>query len=153
MTFDDPRFIPAPDGDERSEEAVTVNAGAAVVDHFVERDGERYAGAHLLLDLWGARDLCSVETIDRALRQAAEAARATVLSVDLHHFSPQEGVSGVAILAESHISIHTWPERNFAAVDIFMCGDTEPMQAVEVLRTYLQPQHMDLLEHKRGRMP
>jgi len=153
MTLHDTRFISAPAADGVSGAHAESNRMSGLVDHFVERDGERYAGAHLLLDLWGARHLCSVKAIERSMRRAAEAAGATVLSIELHHFSPQEGVSGVAILAESHISIHTWPERDFAAVDIFMCGETEPMRAVDVLRETLRPERLDIIEHKRGRLP
>ena len=85
-----------------------------------------YAGMHLLVDLWGATNLNDPAHIDAALREAAEAAGATILHGHFHHFSPNGGVSGVLVLAESHISIHTWPERDFAAVDIFMCGACDP---------------------------
>ncbi len=81
---------------------------------------------HLLVDLWGATNLCDPDHIDRALREAAEAAGATILHGHFHHFSPNGGVSGVLVLAESHISIHTWPERDFASIDIFMCGACDP---------------------------
>ncbi|MEZ5765676.1 MAG: adenosylmethionine decarboxylase [Xanthobacteraceae bacterium] len=53
-------------------------------------------------------------------------------------------------MAESHISIHTWPERAYAAVDVFMCGDAEPYKAVEVLREAFQPRRMTVSEHRRG---
>ena len=99
-------------------------------DYFVERDGVKFAGSHLLLDLWGASCLTDPATIDSALRDAAEAARATILHSHFHHFGPDGGVSGVLVLAESHISIHTWPERDFAAVDIFMCGACDPYLSV-----------------------
>ena len=95
-------------------------------DYFVEKDGVKFAGMHLLVDLWGASNLCDPDHIDRALRDAAEAAGATILHGHFHHFSPNGGVSGVLVLAESHISIHTWPERDFAAIDIFMCGACNP---------------------------
>ena len=81
-----------------------------------------YQGCHLLADLHGASGLDDVALIDAALRNGAAAAGATVLDVRLHHFGPSHGVTGVALLAESHISIHTWPERAYAAVDIFVCG-------------------------------
>ncbi len=95
-------------------------------DYFVEKDGVKFAGTHLLVDLWGASNLADPALIDRACRQAALAAGATILHSHFHHFSPNGGVSGVVVLAESHISIHTWPERDFAAVDIFMCGACDP---------------------------
>ena len=103
-------------------------------DYFVEKDGVKFAGTHLLLDLWGASNLTDPELIDRALRDAAEAADATILHSHFHHFGPNGGVSGVLVLAESHISIHTWPERDFAAVDIFMCGACDPYHSLPVLK-------------------
>ncbi len=80
-------------------------------DYFVEKDGVRFAGMHLLVDLWGAGNLTDPAAIDAALREAALAAGATILHSHFHHFEPNGGVSGVVVLAESHISIHTWPER------------------------------------------
>jgi S-adenosylmethionine decarboxylase len=89
-------------------------------DYFVEHDGVRFAGTHLLVDIWGASKLDNPVHIETALREAALVAGATVLHSHFHHFTPNGGVSGVVVLAESHISIHTWPERNFAAIDVEM---------------------------------
>jgi S-adenosylmethionine decarboxylase len=121
-------------------------------DYFVERDGEKFAGTHLLVDLWGATNLCDPELIDRALREAAEAAGATILHSHFHHFSPNGGVSGVLVLAESHISIHTWPERDFAAIDIFMCGACDPHQSIPAIKEAFRPATIDLDEQRRGRI-
>lgn len=125
-------------------------SGEGQKDYFVERDGQRFAGMHLLLDLWGAENLRNPEAIDRALCAAAEAANATVLHSHFHHFSPDGGVSGVVVLAESHISIHTWPERDFAAIDIFMCGACDPYKSVPVLEAAFRPRKMTLDEQRRG---
>jgi len=119
-------------------------------DYFVERDGVKFAGAHLLLDLWGAHNLTDPEFIDSALRDAAEAARATILHGHFHHFGPDGGVSGVLVLAESHISIHTWPERDFAAIDIFMCGSCNPYESLPVLKAAFRPASIQLSEQRRG---
>jgi S-adenosylmethionine decarboxylase len=121
-------------------------------DYFVERDGMKFAGMHLLADLWGASRLNDPAYIDAALREAAEAAGATILHSHFHHFSPNGGVSGVVVLAESHISIHTWPERDFAAVDIFMCGACDPYRAMPVLERAFAPARVDLNEQRRGRI-
>ena len=121
-------------------------------DYFVERDGMRFAGTHLLVDLWDADGLTDSAHIDRALREAALAAGATILHSHFHHFSPNGGVSGVIVLAESHISIHTWPERDFAAVDIFMCGACDPVHSLPVLRAAFTPARMDVEEKRRGRI-
>ncbi len=119
-------------------------------DYFVERDGVKFAGTHLLLDFWGARNLTDPAGIDAALRDAADAAGATILHSHFHHFGPDGGVSGVLVLAESHISIHTWPERDFAALDIFMCGSCNPYNSLPVLKAAFQPSGIQLGEQRRG---
>ncbi len=78
-------------------------------------------------------------------------AGATLLHIHLHHFTPNGGVSGVAVLAESHISIHTWPERDYAALDVFMCGDSQPEKAIPVLERAFEPDTVEVGEHLRGR--
>jgi S-adenosylmethionine decarboxylase len=76
--------------------------------------------------------------------------QATLLHIHLHHFTPNGGISGVAVLAESHISVHTWPERSFAAFDIFMCGNARPEEAVPVLKRAFLPTTMRISEQLRG---
>ena len=120
-------------------------------DFFIERNGVRYAGTHLIVDLWGAERLDDLAHIEAALRDAVTAAKATLLHIHLHHFTPNRGVSGVAVLAESHISIHTWPEHGYAALDIFMCGDAEPQATIEVLRAAFKPDRLKVEEILRGR--
>lgn len=122
-------------------------------DYFVEKDGLRFAGTHLLVDLWDARNLNDPEHIDRSLRAAALAAGASILHSHFHHFSPSGGVSGVIVLAESHISIHTWPERDFAAVDIFMCGACDPYRSLPILKQAFRPASIQLSEQRRGLLP
>jgi S-adenosylmethionine decarboxylase len=119
-------------------------------DYFIQKDGVKFAGTHLLVDLWGACNLCDPDHIDRALRESAEAAVATILHGHFHHFSPNGGVSGVLVLAESHISIHTWPERDFAAIDIFMCGGCNPYHGLPALKEAFQPRSVNLGEQRRG---
>ena len=126
---------------------------APAKDYFVEKNGLRYAGTHLLIDLWKAQGLDDLALIEQTLREAAAASGATLLNLHLHHFSPNGGISGVAVLAESHISIHTWPEREFAAIDIFMCGACDPYKAVPVLRRMLGTESIQLNEQRRGLMP
>ncbi len=69
----------------------------------------------------------------------------------MHHFQPNGGISGVAVLAESHISVHTWPERNYAAFDLFMCGDSEPHKAIPIFEKAFKPGRVVVSEHLRGR--
>jgi S-adenosylmethionine decarboxylase len=129
-----------------------VHGGEERTDYFVEKDGMKFAGTHLLVDLWGASNLDSPSLIDRALREGAVIAGATILHSHFHHFTPNGGVSGVVVLAESHISIHTWPERNFAAIDIFMCGSCDPHKAIPVLQAAFHPERVDVDEQRRGRV-
>ena len=119
-------------------------------DYFVEKDGVKFAGTHLLLDFWGASNLADPDHIDRALRDAAEAAGATILHGHFHHFSPNGGVSGVLVLAESPISIHTWPERDFASIDVFMCGACNPYEGIPALKAAFAPASINLSENRRG---
>jgi S-adenosylmethionine decarboxylase len=79
-----------------------------------------------------------------------DAAGATLLHIHLHHFTPNGGVSGVAVLAESHISIHSWPERAYAALDVFMCGDAEPQETVPILKRAFKPSTVRVSEFLRG---
>ena len=120
-------------------------------DYFVERDGVRFAGTHLIVDLWDAEGLDDLSHVEATLTACVEAAGATLLHIHLHHFTPNGGVSGVAVLAESHISIHTWPEHGYAALDVFMCGDARPHESVEVLRKSFRPGRIAVEEILRGR--
>ena len=126
--------------------------GEARKDYFVQRDGVMFAGMHLLVDLWGASNLDDSALIDQVLRSAALEAGATILHSHFHTFTPNGGVSGVVVLAESHISIHTWPERGYAAVDIFMCGACNPYDAVPVLRAAFRPERVHVGEQRRGQV-
>jgi S-adenosylmethionine decarboxylase len=121
-------------------------------DYFIERDGQVFAGTHLLIDFWDATKLDDPDYIERALRKAVDAAGATLLHIHLHHFTPNGGVSGVAVLAESHISLHTWPERGFAAFDVFMCGACDPHKALPALRAAFRPGRVELQEERRGKV-
>ena len=78
-------------------------------------------------------------------------AGATLLHIHLHHFTPNGGVSGVAVLAESHISIHSWPEYGYAALDVFMCGRTNPRAAIDVLKEAFEPRKVVVKEQLRGK--
>ena len=119
-------------------------------DHFAEHDGEVFAGTHLLLDLWGASHLDDSGHIERAIRHAVDVSGATLLHLHLHRFGDGGGVTGVAVLAESHITVHTWPERGFAAFDVFMCGGCRPDLAAEVIRNALGPERFEVSIERRG---
>ena len=113
-------------------------------------DGQRFAGLHLVLDMWGAKHLQDSLAIESALKDAAAVANATVLHGYFHEFSPHGGITGVLLLAESHISIHTWPEFGFAAVDLFMCGEFNPNEVVSLLSRWFEPVRLDVKTIHRG---
>jgi S-adenosylmethionine decarboxylase len=121
-------------------------------DHFVERNGVKFAGTHLLIELWGAKHLGDSPRTEAALREGAVSAGATILHCHLHHFGPNAGLSGVLVLAESHISIHTWPERGYAAIDVFMCGVCDPYKTIPAIKRAFEPDSVQIVESRRGVM-
>lgn len=96
-------------------------------------------GKHLIADFSGAAYQTDREKIEYAIRAAALHAGATVLDVKLHSFASNSGITGVALLAESHISMHSWPELDYIAFDIFMCGKAEPELALQWLKEFFKP--------------
>lgn len=118
--------------------------------HTIYRDGVSYAGLHLIVDMWGGKNLGDLQFIEAILSKCAKACGAKLLHIQLHHFSENNGVTGVAVLAESHITLHTWPEFDYAAFDIFLCGSCEPHHAVRVLNEELMPERTEVSEHLRG---
>ena len=109
-------------------------------------------GRHLLVELHECDKgvLNDLGFLRRVMVDAAIGCGAVVLGESFHHFSPQ-GVSGVVIIAESHLSIHTWPEHGYAAVDVFTCGTSvRPEKAAEELIEKLGSRHHSLVEIPRG---
>jgi S-adenosylmethionine decarboxylase len=96
-------------------------------------------GRHVIADLHdvSAELLCSIDFWKEILIDGAKKSGATVLSDHFHHFGEGYGLTGVIVLAESHISIHTWPEKNYAAIDVFMCGTCDPEVAVDHITSRL----------------
>jgi S-adenosylmethionine decarboxylase len=122
-------------------------------DYFVERNGRVFAGTHLLIDFWGAEQLDNLDHVEKALTDAVIAAGATLLHIHLHRFPSSGGISGVAILAESHITIHTWPERGYIALDVFMCGRVDAQETIPVLQRGFRPMQTTITEVHRGLQP
>jgi S-adenosylmethionine decarboxylase len=129
---------------------VNVNENDERNDHFIRREGKVFAGTHIIIDLWGASRLDNLQVMEQAFRDSVTECGATLLHIHMHHFTPNGGISGVAVLAESHISVHTWPEANYAAFDVFMCGDAEPHKATEILRKAFSPNRVEVRELLRG---
>jgi S-adenosylmethionine decarboxylase len=118
-------------------------------DHFIRKDGDIFAGTHLIIEVEQGTGLDDEDRIQTAFRDCVDACGATLLHIHTHKFSPQ-GVSGVAVLAESHISCHTWPEIGYGAFDVFMCGDAEPWRAVGVLKAAFATDKVHVKELRRG---
>jgi S-adenosylmethionine decarboxylase len=130
-------------------------AAEAAINERIQLSGPASAvGSHILADFYGvsAQLLRSSLELEQLLRRAAEIAGAKVVGSHFHSFGHAEGVTGVVLLAESHISIHTWPESDFAAVDIFMCGSANPQRALDALVEALAPssQHVEVAARGRG---
>ncbi|MEZ4392162.1 MAG: adenosylmethionine decarboxylase [Polyangiales bacterium] len=108
-------------------------------------------GVHLIAEYHGCAParLNHLGHVRRVLQRAADSAGATVLSIESHRFEPQ-GVAGLALLAESHLSLHTWPERGYAAADFYTCGDALPRRAHEVMRRELRASGAEIVEMARG---
>jgi S-adenosylmethionine decarboxylase len=109
-------------------------------------------GRHIVCELSGCDPalLSDVDGIHAMMITAAKAARATVMESAFHRFEPQ-GVSGTVILAESHLSIHTWPEKAYAAMDFYTCGEhTDPWLACEYAAKALAAKSVLTTEFKRG---
>jgi S-adenosylmethionine decarboxylase len=108
-------------------------------------------GKHLLVEYAGCNSetLNSVEEIQALMERAAKAARTTVVTSAFQPFEPQ-GVSGVVVISESHLSIHTWPENGYAAVDFYTCGQGDPYAAHEVLKQGLRALTFEVVEVARG---
>ncbi|MFH1114002.1 MAG: adenosylmethionine decarboxylase [Pseudomonadota bacterium] len=112
-------------------------------------------GIHLLIELWSCnrKKIDTLDYLEGIMVQAAKVAGATVLKSAFQDFNPQ-GVSGVVVIAESHLTIHTWPEHGYAAVDIFTCGTTvDPWKATDFLRKELEAGDIQVRDFQRGVFP
>lgn len=107
-------------------------------------------GQHVISEFYGACELYDHVPAELILQRAAKAAGAQLLRIDAHDFGAREGFTAVAILAESHISLHTWPEHDYLALDIFMCGDAKPERALRVLEGYFTPASVETNVIRRG---
>jgi S-adenosylmethionine decarboxylase len=109
-------------------------------------------GDHYLIDLHGCDSdvIATVAQTEAALLDAARRCGSTIIEYDFHQFSPH-GVSGVILIAESHFSVHTWPENDFAAVDIFTSGEKmQPDVAIRILEAAFRAKKVDVMKVTRG---
>ena len=113
--------------------------------------GQTHAGVHYMAELWGARVVSQPDELSRLLHGAAQAAGSTVVREAVHAYTPQ-GITGFILLAESHLSLHTWPELDYIAVDIFTCGDqADGRAAIAYLEQALSPRRVEIQKVLRGR--
>ena len=121
----------------------------------LELNAVKYAGKHLIIELWDvdASLLSSTDEIKQILETAVLEAGATILGSNFHHFGEDCGVTGVIMLSESHASIHTWPEFNYAAIDVFMCGKCDPMKSMGFILRDFKTINYRAQEIYRGIMP
>ena len=109
-------------------------------------------GRHLLVELYGcdAKSITDVQKVEEIMVGAAKYAKATIVDVVFHSFNPH-GISGVIVIQESHLTIHTWPEYNFASVDVYTCGNkVNPWNAYKYLAKHFKAKNVTALEMKRG---
>ena len=116
-------------------------------------DATQPLGRHMILEVWGAPGSFPFWNMDgaaAALVEAARAAGATVLTERWHHFGSGFGYTGVVILAESHISVHTWPELGYAGIDVFMCGSCLPSDALKTILDFYNASKHSVVHLERG---
>lgn len=108
-----------------------------------------HLGTHAIVELFGCKHLNDLTLVQDALVRGAEICGATILHTKFHKFSPQ-GITGYILLAESHISIHTWPEHGYAAVDVFTCGAMETERAFNHIAKQLGAERVEKHTFLRG---
>ncbi|MGC8867939.1 MAG: adenosylmethionine decarboxylase [Elusimicrobiales bacterium] len=109
-------------------------------------------GKHLIVELYGCNSkfLSDVDYIQEVMMSCAKEANTTIIDSIFHKFKPY-GVSGVIVIAESHLSIHTWPEHRFASVDFFTCGDhSDPWKSFRLIKKRLKAKHFSVMKLERG---
>ena len=131
-------------------EALNSNNIKANQNTFVNTRKPKGVGTHLIVDIWGAQKLTDQKHIEQTIKKCVKESGATLLPYHTHKFDPNGGISGVAILAESHISIHTWPEIDYAAFDFFTCGLISPESALQILHESLKPKKLNFKNYSRG---
>ncbi len=109
-------------------------------------------GRHIIAEFWKCRNREPLRGLKQVLEHAVRRAGATLLNMKIHRFVP-DGFSALVLLAESHISLHAWPEYAYVAVDVFTCGEADPEVIVEVLKDYLQPEESAQITLERGLGP
>jgi S-adenosylmethionine decarboxylase len=105
---------------------------------------------HIIAEFFYSINLENINSIKKQMIIASEIANCKILDTNFHQFGSTNGVTGVVLLKESHMSIHTWPEYSYAAIDIFVCGNTFPNKAIESLKLFFKPKEFKIKNLKRG---
>jgi S-adenosylmethionine decarboxylase proenzyme len=108
-------------------------------------------GRHVIAEFWNCENVRSEMGLAEAIEDAVRAARATLLDLNVRRFYPQ-GYSAIALLAESHLSLHAWPELGYVALDVFTCGDADPQKIVQELERHFRPHDTEYIKIPRGRL-
>jgi S-adenosylmethionine decarboxylase proenzyme len=166
-------FVPPPDystnpRDELYQDAESLDEAWAILargaanspipspDEFLRESSDRAAaasqglGQHVIAEFWNCANEMPVLGLDRAIEDAVREARATLLDLNIRKFYPQ-GFSAIALLAESHLSLHAWPELGYVALDVFTCGQADPQRIVTLLERHFRPRDTAYLKIPRGR--
>ncbi len=111
-------------------------------------------GTHVIAELFNCDEyhINNLKKVEEVMMAAAELSKATIIKPFFHKFSPY-GISGVIVIAESHFTIHTWPEYGYAAVDVFTCGDLDYQAALDYIKTELGAERCSLFQLQRGILP
>jgi S-adenosylmethionine decarboxylase len=105
---------------------------------------------HTHIDVHGAQNLDDAKVVENALNECVRVSGCRLVHLHAHKFPGAGGVSGFALIAESHFSIHTWPEFSFAAVDFFTCGQGDGLKAVPIIEQTFRPTRLDIRSYRRG---
>lgn len=166
-------FVPPPDyemnpRDELYQDAESLDEAWAILsrgeakspvpipDEFLRESAERARvasqglGRHIIAEFWNCANEVPMIGLDLAIEQAVRGARATMLDLQIRRFYPQ-GFSAIALLAESHLSLHAWPELGYVALDVFTCGQADPQEIVNSLEEHFRPRDTAYLKIPRGR--
>ena len=111
-------------------------------------------GTHVIAELFSCNEfhINNTKKVEEVMLAAAKLSRATVIKHFFHKFSPY-GVSGVVVIAESHFTIHTWPEYGYVAVDIFTCGEFDYQSALNYIKNKLETERCSVFQFQRGILP
>jgi S-adenosylmethionine decarboxylase len=111
---------------------------------------QKYAGLHIIAEFWGSKTIEDSKKIEKILVRAAKEGGNTPLKIAIHKFLPQ-GITGVVLLAESHIALHAWPEYSYLAIDIFTCGEKAfPEKSLDYLKKEFNPKKVEVKRIQRG---